>query len=442
MGNALKTIRYFKRNGFVSTGYAILERLLPQRGVPFDEKEAVVPAGIYPDNDIKFSILVPVYETKTEYLRAMIESCLMQTYGNLELIIADASKSDRPGKVVSSYEDVRIRYIKLPENKGISANTNPAIKEATGDYCVLLDHDDLLSLSALSINAGVIAKARKEGIEPALLYSDEDKCDGSAHKFFMPHIKEKFNLDLLLSNNYICHLAVIRRDIMQELLERPEFDGSQDHDLFLRIAGTVLYGPEGRYDESKEREIIHVPSILYHWRSYELSTASDPASKEYAYTAGLKAVESFGKEHFGDCSAYHLEHRGFYGLKYEGNIFEQRPELGAIGGMALRGGRVVTGLLSEDGTDPYKGMLKGFSGYMRKAKLSQTVYALDIRKVTPAPDLKSVYDKIFADYESASLGSNKKNRDLMAVKYGMDFGTECKRLGRKVLYLPEQNGEV
>ena len=441
MSELLKTVRYLKRNGPVSTVYAIMERLLPQRGVPFDEKEKDIPPEICGAGDISFSIIVPVFETDTAYLRAMIESCLMQTYGNLELIIADASVSDRPEKIIASYDDRRIRYLRLEKNGGISANTNPAIEMASGDYCVLLDHDDLLALNALAVNAAYITKAREKGIEPALLYSDEDKCDGSGMKFFMPHYKEKFNLDLLLSNNYICHLAVIRRDLMQRLKERSEFDGSQDHDLFLRLAGLVLY-QNGSYDTEREREIIHIPRILYHWRSHEQSTAADPASKEYAYTAGLKAVAEFASDHFGECEAYHLEHRGFYGLSVKGDIFTVSPELGAVGGMALRGGKVVTGLIRPDGSDPYRGMRKGFSGYMKKARLSQSVYALDIRTVIPAHDMKACYEEIRKNFEEAAGHAARREKDALAAKAGLEFGRILEEKNRKILFVPDYNGEV
>ncbi len=433
MSNFTKTIRYFKRNGFVSTCYAILERFLPQRGVPFRADEDSFSCELYRGNDISFSILVPVYETKPEYLKAMIDSCLMQTYGKLELIIADASKSDRPGHIIASYDDDRVRYIRLSENKGISANTNEALAEATGDYCVLLDHDDILNLNALSINASCIAKARGQGISPVLLYSDEDKCNEAGTKFFGAHYKEKFNLDLLLSNNYICHLAVIRRDVLQKTRFRPEFDGSQDHDLFLRIAG-----------EAKDEEIIHIPEILYHWRCSSNSTAEDPASKEYAYKAGLKAVGEFASKHFGKCHAEHLEHRGFYRVVYEEDIFTCRPEVGAVGGMAVRRHKVVTGVMNEQAKDPYAGMPVGFSGYMKKAKLQQQVYALDIRTVRPSPEMKEAYDKLHAEFIESCHKSDgtKKTINALAAREGFKFGKECAARGKKIIFMPEYNGEV
>lgn len=153
-----------------------------------------------------FSILVPTYRTPENYLREMIDSVLAQTYGSFELILADASGDESVKQVVDTYEDKRIRYIRLAENKGISGNTNEALKHATGLYTGLLDHDDLLTPDALYENAMAIAEARSRGIRPQLLYSDEDKCDENGENYFCPHKKEEFNLDLILSNNYICHL--------------------------------------------------------------------------------------------------------------------------------------------------------------------------------------------------------------------------------------------
>ena len=172
---------------------------------------------------LKFSILVPAYETQRVYMEALIESCIGQTYANWELVIADGSASDVVREVVDSYQDARIRYVKLEENHGIAENTNQAIRLATGDYYGLLDHDDLLTADALY----EMACAVREGM-PILAYSDEDKCDASGTHFYDPHFKMDFNLDLLLTNNYICHFMVVRADVLRKLEIRKEDDGSQD----------------------------------------------------------------------------------------------------------------------------------------------------------------------------------------------------------------------
>ncbi|MBP5151325.1 MAG: glycosyltransferase [Lachnospiraceae bacterium] len=440
MGNISKTIRYLKRNGIGDTLYAIMERLLPQRGVPFDTQVCETVDEVVSGEPVLFSILVPVFETREPFLRAMIESCLNQTYRRFELILADASKSSAPGEVISSYKDDRIRYIRLTENLGISENSNKALEVATGDYCVLLDHDDLLTEDALKANALRICKAQKEGRQALFLYSDEDKCDEAGTGFFMPHYKEKFNLDLLISNNYICHLAVMSTELLKKLKFRPGFDGAQDHDLFLRAAGRILY-KNGCYDKEREGDIIHIDRILYHWRSYGESTAFDPASKEYAYNAGLKAAEEFSKEHFGDCEAGHLKHRGFYEVNVKGDIFKQRPELAACGGMTLRGSRVVTGLLRDNGFDPYAGMNHRFSGYMHKADLKQEVFALDIRALKAAPEFEEKLRELKEEYKNEVKDKHLKHReaDLKAANLGLEFGRYAESHGKLILFDPALN---
>lgn len=208
--NLKKTLYYLKRNGLRDTYLAALERLRKKEDYRYEAPaEAVLKAQKEEASrmaSLLFSILVPTYRTPENYLREMIDSVLAQTYGSFELILADASGDESVKQVVDTYEDKRIRYIRLAENKGISGNTNEALKHATGLYTGLLDHDDLLTPDALYENAMAIAEAKSRGIRPQLLYSDEDKCDENGENYFCPHKKEEFNLDLILSNNYICHL--------------------------------------------------------------------------------------------------------------------------------------------------------------------------------------------------------------------------------------------
>ena len=163
-----------------------------------------------------FSILVPAYETDVRHFREMIDSVLAQTYEDWELIIADASPSDKLTQEMGYYKDGRIRYLRLEENRGISENTNAALAAAGGSYIGLLDHDDILEPDALYRMMEAIRRVvRETGTEPQMLYSDEDKGDGDMQRFYEPHRKEKFNLDLILSNNYICHFLVMKRELIQ-----------------------------------------------------------------------------------------------------------------------------------------------------------------------------------------------------------------------------------
>ena len=249
------------------------------------------------------SVVVPLYRTPELYLREMIESVLRQTYPYLELCLADGSgKEDSVQEIVRGYlgQDTRIRYQKLPENRGISGNTNAAVAMAGGEYLALLDHDDLLEEHALF----EVVKYLQEHPDTDLLYTDEDKVSFDSAHYFQPHFKPDYNLDLLRSNNYICHLLVVKRTLLEAAGPyREAFDGAQDYDFILRCC-------------EKAGQIGHISQILYHWRCHNLSTAGDPQSKTYAYEAGKRALE----EHLGRMqvagSVETMENPGFYRVNY------------------------------------------------------------------------------------------------------------------------------
>ena len=225
----------------------------------------------------KFSIVIPVYQTPEKYLKEMLDSIREQTYGNWELCIADGSpKGHDLEKVLARYakEDPRIRYQILGENRGIAGNTNAAIAMAEGDFIVLADHDDRMTPNALY----ECAKAVNENQGCDVLYSDEDKLDMDGKALFDPHFKPDFNPDLLTSVNYICHLFVVKRALLEQVKGfRAEFDGAQDYDFIFRCT-------------EKARKIVHIPKVLYHWRCHQDSTASNPESKLYAFEAGSRAI--------------------------------------------------------------------------------------------------------------------------------------------------------
>ena len=220
----------------------------------------------------KFSIVVPLFQTKEIYLRALIESVENQTYGNWELCLADGSGANSPlEKIVAEYQKkgCNISYQILQENKGISENTNAAIQMATGEYIVLADHDDIIAENALY----ECAKAVNSDNSIDVLYSDEDKIDMAGKKYFDPNFKPDLNMDLLCSMNYICHLFVVKRTVIDKVgMLRSEFDGAQDHDFILRCV------------EAAEK-VYHIPMVLYHWRCHINSTAANPESKLYAFEA-------------------------------------------------------------------------------------------------------------------------------------------------------------
>lgn len=233
------------------------------------------------EHDITFSIVVPVFNTPERYLREMIESVLNQSYGKLELCIADGSTKEMPWEIINEYQqkDSRIKYKKLRENKGISENTNEALNMASGEFIGLFDHDDLLEPDVLF----QVMKVLENRPAVDIVYTDEDKIDGESGIFFGPNFKPDFDLELLRTNNYICHFFVVRRNIIERVGGfRGEFDGAQDYDFIFRCVESTM-------------EIHHIPKVLYHWRTHANSTAASPESKMYAYEAAQRAIESHMK---------------------------------------------------------------------------------------------------------------------------------------------------
>lgn len=453
--NLKKAIYYLKRNGLKRTVNAVRERMDRRRQTSYqweplseEEKNRQRKRAAEGFSEICFSIVVPTYRTPEKYLREMITSVIEQTYPKWELILADATESAaispetfvtgeaRIREIADSYGDSRIRYHHLSSNGGISDNTNQGISMAIGDYVGLLDHDDLLAENALYEMAVRIEQGRKRGVELQLLYSDEDKCNGAGTEFYDPNFKEKFNLDLFLSNNYICHFMVMRRELIQRLQLRREYDGAQDFDLALRGVYELLAG-------RRENEIAHIPLVLYHWRCHTGSTAENPQSKLYAYEAGRRAVQAFADKRGWRARAVDTEHLGFYRLEYEGDIFGMRPELAALGGPVVQNRRIAGGRMSPEGKVFYEGLPIAYSGYLHRAALQQEAEALDIRNIEVREELWEFFEQVAGVayvtldgtgiFDPAVLPRGTDCRRL-SVKLGAAF----RQRGYKLLYLPER----
>ena len=228
-----------------------------------------------------FSVVIPLYNTPKPFLKEIVDSVLQQTYPDVELCLADGSSDPSVREFLKKHyaADKRLRYRKLKENRGISENTNEALRMAKGDFIVFADHDDVLERSAFF----EMAKAVNQDPKIDVIYTDEDKVNRSGTAYFGPHFKPDYNRELLCCNNYICHLFALRRDLLKKvgLLNR-EYDGAQDYDFVLRCC------------EQAER-IHHIPRVLYHWRTHPMSTAGNPASKAYAFEAGRRALEAHYK---------------------------------------------------------------------------------------------------------------------------------------------------
>lgn len=306
-----KGFRYLKHYGPKEFWIRLHERFEPEE-VPYGPwYEAYVPdeAALEKQRHHHFeyspliSVAVPAYRTPEKFLAQMIDSLLAQTYGNWELCIANGSPEDSAmKKVLEEYtkKDSRIRVSELTENKGIAGNTNAALEMAQGEFVGLLDHDDLLAPNALY----EIVRALDEDRNLDAVYTDEDKVTTELDEHFQPHLKTDFNLDLLRSNNYICHFFVVRRSIVQKVGGFcQEFDGAQDHDFIFRCIETA-------------EKVGHIPEILYHWRTHKASTADNPASKMYAFDAGKRAIEAHLKRTGTEGIVSHTPDLGFFRVKY------------------------------------------------------------------------------------------------------------------------------
>lgn len=227
----------------------------------------------------KISIAVPVYNVDEKWLRVCVDSLKKQFYSNWELCIADDASTQthiRPLLEKMMAEDDRIKVVFRTENGHISEATNSALGICTGDYIGFMDNDDELAPNALY----EVVKALNADSQIDFIYTDEDKIT-TRGKRFDPFFKPNWNEVLLLGHNYITHFVVVKKDLVLREVGglRKEYNGSQDYDFVLRAT-------------QKARKVHHIPKILYHWRTVETSTALDPQTKEYAYIAGRKALES------------------------------------------------------------------------------------------------------------------------------------------------------
>lgn len=222
------------------------------------------------------SVVVPVFNPPEAYLDAMIRSVLEQTYPHWELCLADASTAPHVRPLLERYavHDRRVKVGLLPENRGIVGNSNAALAMASGTFVAFLDHDDTLAPFALH----AVAEAVNAQPDADFLYSDEDKLDPAGDRV-EPNFKPDWSPETLCSRNYVCHLTVLRRSLVEQVGGfRDGFDGAQDHDLVLRAS-------------EQARRIVHIPQVLYHWRMHQQSTAANKGSKTYAFDSGKRAVQ-------------------------------------------------------------------------------------------------------------------------------------------------------
>ena len=311
-----KGIRYWKSQGAAALAEKVVTKVKNVRQGPPSyqkwirhhlpdrnelEKQKKTSFGYRP----KLSFVVPLYKTPEKYLRRLTESFQEQTYSNWELCFSDGSGAQSPLTELLkelTAKDNRIKYVSHEEPLQISENTNSAIEIATGDFIAFADHDDELTPNALF----ECVKAINEKPQTLVIYTDEDKMSMDGHKFFQPHFKPDYNPDLLCTVNYICHLFVVSRKVIEKVGGlRSEFDCAQDYDFVLRCVEAV-----------KDEEICHIPKILYHWRCHEDSTAENPESKLYAFEAGRRAVQAHYERTGIHAEVFKGEYLGLYRTKF------------------------------------------------------------------------------------------------------------------------------
>lgn len=334
------------------------------------------------DTDVTFSILVPLYNTPEKFLRQAIESVLAQTYEKWQLCLADGSDDahEEVGRICREYANAdtagRISYEKLEKNEGISGNTNACLSMARGNYIALFDHDDVLHPSVLYEYMKAIC-----GQNADYIYCDEATFHGnkSIDDMITLHFKPDFAPDNLCANNYICHFSAFKRTLLDGTeLFRSQFDGSQDHDMILRLT-------------SRAEHVVHVPKLLYYWRSHAGSVASDINAKSYAIDAAKGAVADHlrrqGWENFEITSTKAFE--TIFRIKYEilGN-----PKISII-------------IPNKDHLDDLKRCITSIT-----EKSTYDNYEIIV------VENNSVTDEIFAYYEEL-----KKNPDIHIVTYEGDF---------------------
>ncbi|EGO6084506.1 glycosyltransferase family 2 protein [Enterococcus faecalis] len=253
----------------------------------------------------KISIAMPVYNVEEKWLRLCIDSILNQVYTNWELCMADDASTDpNVKKILTEYQqlDERIRVVFREQNGHISEATNSALAIATGEFVALLDNDDELAINAFY----EVVKVLNENPELDLIYSDEDKIDMDGNRSD-PAFKPDWSPDLLLGTNYISHLGVYRRSILEEIGGfRKGYEGSQDYDLVLRFT-----------EKTTKERIKHIPKVLYYWRMLPTSTAVDQGSKGYAFEAGLRAVQDALVRREINGHATHGAANGLYDVYYD-----------------------------------------------------------------------------------------------------------------------------
>lgn len=364
---------------------------------PDKEQRALEESREYAGKTI-ISILVPLYNTPEDFLKEMIDSVVTQTYKDWELCLADGSDNEHEyvGGICKKYaaDDSRIIYRKLEKNEGISGNTNECYKMATGDYIGLFDHDDVLHPSVLY----KYKEAIDEGAD--YIYCDEATfVDGDINKMITVHFKPDFAIDNLRANNYICHFSVFKKELLSETeLFRTEYDGSQDHDMILRLTGLA-------------KKVVHVQGIYYYWRAHAGSVAKDINAKTYAIDAAKRAVSD------------HLKTNGIYNTSITSSrAFETIFRLK----YRVTGEPLVSVIVTDD-TKECIDSLNDFNSYSNTEIIKESDYAAELEgknvfAVKNALAAKARGEYLFFLDGASRVSSPDIVRELLSLAQRKDVG--------------------
>lgn len=342
---------------------------------PNAEQVAAESAAVFP-RMVKISILVPLWNNKREFQIEMLDSVMNQTYSNWELCLADGSDEEHSyiGDICREYAEKsggRIVYRHLDKNGGIAGNTNACLQLATGEYIGLLDQDDILHPSVLYEYVKAI---NEQGAD--YLYCDETTFkNGDINKMLTMHFKPNYAPDNLRANNYICHFSVFARELLDgNELFRPKFDGSQDHDMILRLTDNA-------------KRIVHVPRLMYYWRSHSGSVASGIDAKPYAIQAAKGAV------------AEHLRNHGYEHFKIESTrafdtIFRIRYQI-------VGTPKITIVIANKDHTDDLR---RCVSSILEKSTYDNYEIVI-VENNSETAEIKDYYTQLLGyDYETARAG--------------------------------------
>ncbi len=343
------------------------------------------------------SIVIPLYNTPPNFLKELIDSILGQSYANFEICFADGSTNPDASNLIKKHyqQDERIHLLTLEENRGISENTNAAIRMARGEFLLFSDHDDFLERNALYEMVSLL----NQNPNLDIIYSDEDLTDAKGKKFHSPRFKPDFNPDLLRSINYICHLTMVRTSLVKKVgLLRKECDGAQDYDLLLRCI-------------EQTDQVGHIPKVLYHWRAHGDSTAGNQDSKQYAIDAGELALRE------------HLTRLGYEPeIEYSGIFILYRWKL------KLQSAPLVTILIpNKDHTDILDNCVQ--SVYEKTDYPNYEIVVVENN--SEKPETFKYYSRTTAEHENFRVVNYEGEFNYSAVN---NFGARCAR-GEYILFL-------